>query len=102
MASWSVAAEIEYCSGKKVAAARALQLRGFQVLAVGTTISAQAPADLWSSTFGISFQSRAKQVAEGVSGSYLKPVTDHASIPEDLRGIVRCLLFMEPPQFFAP
>lgn len=98
----TVAAEIEYRSEKKITAARALQQRGFQLLAVGTTISVQAPAELWTSTFGVSFESRTKQVAEGTTSTYLQPATDRVDIPADLRTVIAQVLFVQPPEFFAP
>lgn len=96
-----VNAEIVYRAGMKTDAARAMQQLGFHILDVGDTISVRAPPELWTSTFAVRFEQRTKQVTEGVSDTYLTPLTDQMRTPNNLDELIADVLFVEPPEYFG-
>lgn len=96
-----VNAEIVYRAGTKTASARAMQQLGFHILDVGETISVRAPPELWTSTFDVRFEQRTKEVTEGVTDTYLTPLTDQMRTPSDLEGLIADVLFIEPPEYFG-
>ncbi len=76
--------------GRQRDAAAALQELGFRVLHVGSTISVDAPADRWTSVFGVT----------APTGTPDRRISDDLPVPERLRGLVRAAYLVPPPQFF--
>lgn len=97
-----IAAEIEPRPGQARAAARALQQLGFRVHQAGTTISVDAPARLWSETFGIAFERRTERAFQGIEGSEVARAhpTSEPEIPPALAGLIAAVTLIPPPEFF--
>lgn len=97
-----IPAEIEPLPFQANQAALALQRLGFQVLHIGTTISVQAPRELWESTFNVSFTEEKKTVMAEIESeqTYLRAVTDKLVIPSEVESLISEVMFVEPPEFY--
>lgn len=97
-----IPAEIEPLPNQAKQAALALQRLGFQVLHIGTTISVQAPRELWESTFNVSFTEEKKTVMAEIESeqTYLRAVTDKLVIPSGVESLISEVMFVEPPEFY--
>lgn len=83
-------------------AAKALQHRGFRVLHVGDSISVEAPASRWETTFGVAFVSHRKAVqkALGRQVRYLRADPSSVHVPADLAELIADVAFTEPPELY--
>jgi hypothetical protein len=100
-----IPAEVEPRPSQAHQAALALQRLGFRVLHIGPTISVQGPQALWESTFHVSFEQRRKTVLREVEGgevTYPHARTETLGIPPELQHLIAAVLFVEPPELFAP
>jgi len=98
-----VHAEVEASAGREYAAASALQRLGFRVLRIDKTISVAAPAQLWRTTFGVSFEEETRDVLRHVPGGttrFLRADKDRMTIPSELRDLVVDIYFAEPPDLY--
>lgn len=100
MAEAGIAAEVVPTEpGHAGRAAKALQQRGFRVLHVGSSISVQAPRDVWESTFGVTFAPASKLVQPeiGRTTGFLRADPATLEVPPDLAGMIADVAFAEPP-----
>ena len=84
-------------------AALALQNLGFRILHIGQTISVEAPANVWQSTFNIEFIVQTKNVMPELEISditYPEAVTVNMIIPPQLQDLIAEVMFVEPPELY--
>lgn len=98
-----ISAEIQPLPSQAQQAAKALQNLGFRILHIGTTISVQAPRQLWESTFNVSFVPQRKTVMPEIERgdvTYQRAVTENMRIPAQLQNVIAEVMFVEPPEFY--
>ncbi|MDA4848625.1 hypothetical protein [Hoeflea poritis] len=99
-----VSAEITPQASKSEQAARQLQQSGFRVLSIGETISVDGSPALWTSRFGVQFETTGEEAAPGSfpGGSEPRqvPIESTLSIPQDLESFIKGVSFVAPPEFF--
>ena len=98
-----VSAEIEPVPDQGTHAAAAMQNLGFRVLHIGTTVSVEGPRALWESEFKVRFEpAEATVIREvGQKARFLRANSESIHLPEQLDGLVRDVMFVEPPEFYA-
>lgn len=99
-----ISAEVEPQPGQANQAAITLQRRGLRILHIGTTISVQAPADLMTDIFQVTFMLRKKMSMPEVGGRIIEfhqAVRDNMVIPKDLQPLIIDIIFVEPPGVFV-
>jgi hypothetical protein len=100
MATQTVSAEIEARPGQERRAAAVLQELGFRIHHIGSTISADGPAELWNQHFGVSFSVASKEIGHAHVTGWLRPAPDALAIPTGLRDLVAGVSFVEPPELY--
>ncbi len=98
-----VSAEIEPVPDLGAHAAAAMQNLGFRVLHIGVTVSVEGPKALWESEFKVRFEpAEATTVREaGQMVRFLRANSEAIHLPKQLDGLVRDVMFVEPPEFYA-
>jgi hypothetical protein len=100
MATETISAEIEAVPGQDRRAAAALQDLGFRIHHIGSTISADGPAELWNQHFGVSFSAASKEIGHARVTGWQRPVSDALAIPSGLRDLIAGVSFVEPPELY--
>jgi len=88
---------------KERLAAQVLQRLGFRIISTDGTIYLEGEKSLFEETFAIQLEELSKHLLPGISKGAVRTYwrkKGELTIPRELEGLVRDVVFPEPPEFF--